>query len=135
MFLTRLLDRTGGSLPANFVVTLPKITVAQQPATLVRLFELLERRHGLAHGALKLEIMIEVTQALLGPSGQSPLPGFLEACEGRCIGALSVLRRERGPFSEKVVSLLQTFAEQAVIAIENSRLFTETAVPARTALM
>ena len=31
--------------------------------------------------------MIEMTQALLGADGRSPLPGFLAACEGRCIGA------------------------------------------------
>jgi hypothetical protein len=36
---------------------------------------------------LKMEIMIEVTQALLAPDGRSPLPAFLEACQGRCTGA------------------------------------------------
>ena len=34
-----------------------------------------------------MEIMIEVTQALLGADGRSPLPGFVQACEGRCTGA------------------------------------------------
>jgi hypothetical protein len=34
-----------------------------------------------------MELMIEVTQALLGPDGRSPLPGFLEAAEGRCVAA------------------------------------------------
>jgi len=34
-----------------------------------------------------MEIMIEVTPALLGPDGPSPLLGFLDACEGRCVGA------------------------------------------------
>jgi len=87
IFIDTLLTATGGRLPDNFVVTLPKITLAQQPATLVRLFELLERRHHLAPGALRMEIMIEVTQALLGPDGRSPLLGFLTACEGRCVGA------------------------------------------------
>ena len=31
--------------------------------------------------------MVEMTQALIGADGRSPLPGFLAACEGRCIGA------------------------------------------------
>ena len=31
--------------------------------------------------------MIEITQAMLGADGRSPLPGFLAACEGRCVGA------------------------------------------------
>jgi citrate lyase beta subunit len=86
LFLDQLLAESG-RLPPNFVVTLPKIQIAQQPRTLVRLFELLEQRHRLAPGSLKLELMIEVTQALIGPDGKSPLPEFLEACEGRCVAA------------------------------------------------
>src|SRR5262249_5620230 len=43
----------------------------------------------------------------------------------RTIGALTVGRGEPGNFSPKHVALLQTFADQAVIAIENVRLFTE----------
>jgi GAF domain-containing protein len=45
--------------------------------------------------------------------------------EGKPIGALSVGRPEPGLFSERQISLLQTFADQAVIAIENVRLFGE----------
>jgi citrate lyase beta subunit len=87
LFLDTLLGDSGGRLPDGFVVTLPKVTVAEQPRTLVRLFELLERRHGLPSGSLRLELMIEATQALLGADGRSPLPGFLAACEGRCAAA------------------------------------------------
>jgi hypothetical protein len=87
IFLDTLLAATGGRLPDNFVVTLPKVTIAEQPRTLVRLLELIEARHGLPAGALRLELMIETTTALLGPDGRSPLPGFLQACEGRCRGA------------------------------------------------
>ncbi|MDL1912496.1 GAF domain-containing protein [Chloroflexi bacterium CFX6] len=46
--------------------------------------------------------------------------------EGNAIGAFCVARPEAGEFSEKTVRLLQTFADQATIAIENVRLFTET---------
>ncbi len=45
--------------------------------------------------------------------------------EGRAIGAISVVRRVAGAFTEKEVALLKTFADQAVIAIENVRLFNE----------
>jgi GAF domain-containing protein/DNA-binding response OmpR family regulator len=46
--------------------------------------------------------------------------------EGNAIGAFCVARPEPGAFEEKKIRLLQTFADQATIAIENVRLFTET---------
>jgi GAF domain-containing protein len=45
--------------------------------------------------------------------------------EGDVIGAITVSRRDVKPFTEGEIGLLQTFASQAVIAIENVRLFTE----------
>src|SRR5439155_1480990 len=45
--------------------------------------------------------------------------------EGVPIGTINIRRTEVRPFSEKHVKLLETFADQAVIAIENVRLFNE----------
>ena len=47
------------------------------------------------------------------------------------IGVFGMARRTAGPFAQRQVELVETFADQAVIAIENVRLFDE--VQARTA--
>jgi hypothetical protein len=50
--------------------------------------------------------------------------------EGNVVGVLTVVRREPRAFTQKQIELAETFADQAVIAIENARLFDE--VQART---
>ena len=45
--------------------------------------------------------------------------------EGRIMGALTVWRKQAGSFSPEVVNLLQTFATQSALAIQNARLFRE----------
>jgi hypothetical protein len=72
--------------PANFVVTLPKISVPEQVAELVEILERLEARHGLRPGVLKMELMIETPQAIITPFGSIGIPRLIEVAQGRCRG-------------------------------------------------
>jgi citrate lyase beta subunit len=87
IFVSTLAEQTGGRLPANFVVTLPKITIPEQVVLLSDLFDLLEKRTGLAQGSLKMETMIETTQSIINDRGGINLPLLLEAARGRCLAA------------------------------------------------
>ncbi|HYH96244.1 DUF6986 family protein [Hyalangium sp.] len=87
LFVTTLLARTGGKLPENFVVTLPKVTSPEQVMVLVRMLEVLEQDRGLRKGALKLELMVETPQSLFDGHGRLALPVLVAAAEGRCVGA------------------------------------------------
>jgi len=87
LFLTELLAGTGGVLPPNFVVMLPKVTIPEQVHTLVRLFRIIENERGLAEGTLKMETMVEATQIIMDDEGRNPLYRIIKASEGRCIAA------------------------------------------------
>src|SRR5438034_6591164 len=87
IFVSTLLDKMGGKLPDNFVVTLPKITTPEQVAALADLFDLLEKQSGLESGTLRMEMMIETTQSIIRSDGRINLPLLLQAARGRCIAA------------------------------------------------
>lgn len=87
LFLTTLVQKTGGVLPDNFVVTLPKIVTPEQVRALVTIFDELEPKLRLAPGSLKMEMMIETTQSIIADNGEVGMPKMLEAADGRCTGA------------------------------------------------
>ena len=86
LFVTSLVERSGGKLPATFTVTLPKVAMLEEVTALVRLLDGLESRLRLATGALTLELMVETPPAILGPDGRCPLPALVAAAGGRCGG-------------------------------------------------
>ena len=87
IFLTSLLTKTKGKLPNNFIVMLPKVTIPQQIEALTKLFEILEHEHQLLPYTLKMEMMVEATQAIMDTEGKNPLLSLIRAGKGRCIAA------------------------------------------------
>jgi citrate lyase beta subunit len=74
LFLNTLASE--GEIPANFAVTLPKVTVPEQVTALVRKLKPFE--------SVKLELMIETPQSIIDASGQFAIPKLLDAAAGRC---------------------------------------------------
>ncbi|HEY7254183.1 MAG TPA: GAF domain-containing protein, partial [Methylomirabilota bacterium] len=104
-------------------------------AALSRTFPMRASAAGGAARAIHERAVIQIPDVLSDPayriqgpavaSGFRSLMGVPMLRDGRAVGAITVGRAAPGPFSETHVQLLRTFAEQALIAIENVRLFTE----------
>jgi citrate lyase beta subunit len=86
IFTTTLVE-AAKELPQNFVVTLPKIQSKAEVEILVETLETLEDRLDLAHGSLRLEIMVETTQSIFDADGRAALPRLHAAADGRLRGA------------------------------------------------
>ena len=84
IFLTGLME--AGGLPDGLLLTLPKVTYAEQVTAMVRLLEAFEKAHGLEPGRLGFEIQIETSQAILAADGTATVARMIQAAEGRATG-------------------------------------------------
>jgi len=87
LFIDALLQQTSGTLPSNFVVTLPKITAASQVHALAEAFDRLEASHHLPPGALRMELMVETPYSIFDDRGAVALPMLVREGHGRVTGA------------------------------------------------
>ena len=87
LFLTTLLEQSGGALPANFVITLPKITAPEQVTTMAQACVAFEKSHRLPTGSLKFEVMIETAESVFSRDGRIALPDFIARGQGRITAA------------------------------------------------
>ena len=85
LVLTALVD--SGGLPPRWIVTLPKVTIAEQVEFFVTVLQRLERSLGLGDGSLTFEVMVETPQIVLDSGGRSLLPRLVDAGSGRITGA------------------------------------------------
>jgi citrate lyase beta subunit len=87
LYITRLVQSSGGRLPEHFVVTLPKITSPEQVTALAAALEWLEVRLQLPPRSIPIELMVETPLSIFGPDGRVALPELVRAGQGRVRGA------------------------------------------------
>jgi hypothetical protein len=121
-----------GGLPERFVVTLPKVAHVTEVTAAVRICERLEQVHGLAAGALRFELQIEVPQAVLAPDGTAAVARLVHAADGRCEGlhygtydfsaALGVVAQEQSlehPLADQAKAVMQFAAAQTGVRVSD----------------
>ena len=87
----RTLDVFLGALgrpPPGFVITLPRVSVAEQVEAMVVLCAQLEVAHGLPEDSLRFEIQVETPPAILSWDGVATVALLIRAAAGRCVGLL-----------------------------------------------
>jgi citrate lyase beta subunit len=84
LFLGALPDTP--SLPAGFVVTLPKVTHVGQVQAFAEVCMTLEQAHGLSPGTLRFEIQVETPQAILAADGTAAVAHMVHCGNGRVVG-------------------------------------------------
>jgi hypothetical protein len=121
-----------GGLPDRFVVTLPKVAHVAEVSAAVRICERIEQVYGLAAGALRFELQIEVPPAVVGPDGVATVARLVHAAGGRCEGlhygtydfsaAAGVVAGEQSlehPLADHAKAVMQLAAAQTGIRVSD----------------
>jgi citrate lyase beta subunit len=87
IFLTELAAKSRGQLPKHFCITLPKVTLPDEVAALSDLCSRLEPMLDFEPGALRIEVMVETSQAIFNERGEANLLSLVSAARGRCVAA------------------------------------------------
>lgn len=87
LYLTKLVEKSDGVLPSNFVITLPKVSAPGECELLCNAIDEIERGLALDHGSIKIEIMVETARSLAGGDGGFSLRSIIDAARGRCVAA------------------------------------------------
>ncbi|MFD7896620.1 DUF6986 family protein [Streptomyces sp. NPDC059743] len=121
IFLTGLTE--AGGLPGGLVLTLPKVTYAEQVTAMVRLAEEFEKARGLEPGRLGFEIQIETSQSILGADGTATVARMIDAAGGRatalhygtfdysaCVGVSAAYQSSDHPAADHAKAVMQVAA-------------------------
>ena len=87
LFIKRLLQTTGGKLPGQFCVTLPKVNSESEVSDLGDVLTDIETRNSLAKKSILIELMIETPAAVFDETGAITTPKLVRAANGRCRSA------------------------------------------------
>lgn len=87
LFLTTLIEKTGGHLPANFSVTLTRASQSEEMAALDAFLSAFENLHRLDAGSIKIALTIASPQTILDDTGRIVLNELVKAAGGRCTAA------------------------------------------------
>ncbi|MGB9404331.1 MAG: hypothetical protein WCA98_12390 [Candidatus Acidiferrales bacterium] len=87
LFVTALAEATGGALPRNFHITIPKVSLPEEVAALAEILGRMESSLRLTEGALRIELMIETPQSIFNARGESNLLALVHAGGSRCVSA------------------------------------------------
>lgn len=85
LFLSTLVDRSGGAVPDGLLISLPEVAFEEQVTAMVQVLAALEHRLELRKGALGIELGVDSAEAVADAEGRLRTPLLVRASAGRCV--------------------------------------------------